>query len=214
MPSDDDSFWSLLLGGGLAYLLLKGQDRDWNTFKERYRKRLERLRHDAIRPPLDFLSNNPNMSTVYRESIFCYLFGLPNSCIPTLVRVLEQALSSKYESEEGTKPPSKMTLEELIDWSVKFLEERTEIAHSFRMLRNYIHTDRLVKEQDCPEALRHISSIIVTLFGESIGGINTTCTFCNYSAFTTVDAPNLYLGNDVSITCGSCRQTYHWILIP
>jgi hypothetical protein len=215
MSKDDDTFLALLLGGGLAYLLYQGMDKDWNAFKEKFKKRLERLKHDTIRPPLDFVSNNPNMAIVYRESIFCYLFGLPNSCIPSLVRVLEQSLKTKYMITEGKEPSSKMTLNDLIDWAEKFLKDKTNVAHSFRMLRNYVHTDVLIDEKDCPEAIRHITSIINALFGETVRMLHTTCTFCSYGGPTTFSNPSdLFIGNILPVRCGSCQRTYNWIIMP
>ena len=215
MANNDDTLWTLLLGGGLAYLLYQGKNKDWNALKDRFQKRLERLKHDVIRPPLDYTSNNQNMGTVYRESIFCYLFGLPNSCLPSLVRVLEQSLKTKYEIIEGKKPSSKMTLNDLIDWAEKFLKNKTTTAHSFRMLRNYVHTDILIDERDCPEAIRHITSIINSLYGETVRALHTTCTFCGHGGPTTFSNPQtLFIGNTLPVRCGSCQQTYNWIIMP
>lgn len=209
----DDTI-DLLVAGGLGFLLAQGQYNEWKPIIENYKKRLEHLKYLHIPPPLGYLDKNQNVKTIYRESIFCYLFGLPNSCMPSLVRVLEQALISKFQIIEGKPPSNDIGLAKLIDWGEKLLGEKSEIAHSFRMLRNYIHTDKIVKEQDAIEGIRHISSAVDTLFPIDYDTFHTICSFCKTGNLTKIPIESLILGNLVNIRCNKCGQTYAWILLP
>jgi hypothetical protein len=208
----DDSLVEFLIAGGLGYLLAKGQDSEWQPVIDNYKKRLEHIQYFKIPPPWGYLDKNQNMKVIYRESILCYLFGLSNSCIPSLMRVLEQSLIEKYKRVENKKPSDEMSLKSLIDWAEKILKDKTQVAHSFRILRNYIHTDTLVQEQDAIEGIRHISIIVHNLFPSDCRALNTKCPGCGRMQVNTIP-PNIgFLGNTLSIRC-SCGRNYKWILL-
>ena len=212
MPKDD-SLGDLVLLGTFLYLLSQGQQNEWKSFIDQYKKRLEHLKYFKIPPPWGYLAVNQNMKVIYRESILCYLFGISNSCIPSLMRVLEQSLITKYERVENKKPSDDMSLKSLIDWSEDILKTKTQVAHSFRMLRNYIHTDALVQEQDAIEGVRHISIVLHNLFPSDFRALNTNCPFCRRTQNNTIHPDVGFLGNTLSIRCG-CGANYNWILLP
>ena len=208
----DDSPGDLAVLGAFLYLLSQGQQNEWKSFTEQYKKRLEHLKYFKIPPPWNYLDANQNMKTIYRESVLCYLFGLSNSCVPSLMRVLEQSLITKYEEVEGKKPSDDVILKILIDWAEDILKEKTQTAHSFRMLRNYVHTDTLIQEQDAIEGIRHISIVIHNLFPSGFRGLTTACPVCRRVQTNTVHPDIGFLGNTISIVCG-CGQKYNWILL-
>lgn len=156
--TEDNGLADLIILGGLGYLLGKGKYADWEPIIQKYKNRLEHIQYFKIPPPMGFLDTNTNIKTIYRECLLCYLFGLSNSVIPSLLRVFEQALIKKYKLVEGKIPSDNVSLKNLIDWTEKIIEKESEIAHSFRLLRNYIHTDILVEEQDAIEAIRQLQT--------------------------------------------------------
>lgn len=213
MPKDD-SLADLLIAGGLGYLLAKGQNNEWKPVIENYKKRLEHLKFSQTPIPFGFLDQNSNMKIIYRESVFCFLFGFSNSCLPSLMRVLEQALISKYERTENKKPPNDMALADLIDWAEKLLKEKTQVAHSFRMLRNYVHSENLISQQDASEGIRHISIVIDNIFPKQSFGLNVTCPSCRKIETITIQPQMGVLGNTVGIRCGGCGVNYNWLVFP
>lgn len=160
--ANDDSL-SVLLGGLIGYIAGKGKTAGFESFINKYSQRLEQLKFFKIYPRMEFFNKNPNLTIVFREAILCYLFGLPNSCMPNLVRVLESALRQKYKIVTQTES-SRMNLIDLIGWAETTLNINSTIAHSYRMLRNLIHTDKFVYEQDCLEGIRHVTNIIADIF--------------------------------------------------
>ena len=212
--SNNDGLFDLLLAGGLGFLAAKGQYSDWEPLIQNFKKRLEHLQYVKIKQPMGFLEPSQNMRTIYRESIMCHLFGLPNSVLPNLMRVLEQALRKKYEEKTGEKPPEEMGLKKLIDWAEKTYGEGMQIAHSFRMLRNYVHTDVLIKEQDTVEAIRHISDVTGFLFPTNYYEINTTCRSCGKVQVEPIQKSLDFLGNNLEIKCSYCSFRYNLILLP
>lgn len=212
--NDDNGLADILILGGLGYLLGQGKYNDWDPLIKNYKSRLKHLKYFKIPVPVGYLNTNENVKTVYRESILCYLFGLSNSAIPSLMRALEQTLIAKYEEVEKKKPTDNVSLKNLIDWAEKIIKDKVEIVHSFRMLRNYVHTDVLVKEQDTIEAIRHISTVIHSLFPSTFYGITTTCKSCGRIETQTIHPVHSFLGNTIDIVCYGCNSRYNWIMIP
>lgn len=208
----DDDFWGALVIGGLGYLLGQGQYEGWKPLIQQYQNRLYHLQYSKSPYPFGFLNGNNNMKIVYREGVLSYLLGLSNSAIPNLIRVLEQALISKYESTEKKKPDN-VGLSDLIDWAEKMMKEKTNIAHSFRMLRNFLHTDKLVLEQDCLECIRHVSIIINNLFPTDFVTVNTHCR-CGATGIGVVLPESRFLATNLSFQCNICHQTFNWVLLP
>jgi len=215
MPSkqNDNSLGDILLIGGLGYILGQGKFADWEPIIQKYRNRLEQIRYFKISPPMGYLETSGNIRTIYRESLLCYLFGLSNSSIPSLLRVLEQSLIKKYENVEEKSPSQNTSLKTLIDWAEKTIEKESQIAHSFRQLRNYIHTDVLVEEQDAIEAIRHVSKVIEKLFPTKIYGLTGRCKVCGRVQTQTINPKVSFLGDVIKMNCG-CGNTYNLILMP
>jgi hypothetical protein len=138
---------------------------------------------------------------------------LPNSCIPNLVRVLENALSQKYEIVTQKKP-QKMDLVELIKWAETKLDINSTIAHSYRILRNLIHTDKLLYEQDCLEGIRHVTDILTDIFPE-FGEFQINCPNYHFPKNKNIEFIDevKFLGNTLEVPC-VCRRKYNWIVFP
>ena len=107
-----------------------------------------------------------------------------------------------------------MGLKKLIDWAEKTYGDGMQIAHSFRMLRNYVHTDVLIKEQDTVEAIRHISSVTGFLYLTNYYEMNTTCRSCGRVQIQPIQKSLDFLGNNLGIQCANCSFRYNLILLP
>lgn len=211
---NDDAFLAII-AGAVGFLAGKSQTANFDPLIKQFNRRLEALRYFQVMPPYGFFENRENARSLFREGIYCYLFGLPNSSLPTMVRVLEIALQEKYDNEEGKKPPPEMSLNDLLDWSEKKLNLDTMTAHSYRKIRNLIHTDKLVVEQDCLEALRHLSNILNEMFQiipEYI--LHSNCPNCKCSVRSRHPTRDLFLGTMVTINkCPGCSVNYNWNIV-
>lgn len=214
MSNKDDSLGALILGGGIGYLLAQGQNSEWKPVIDSYKRRLQQISFARIPFPVEFLRKNQNIRRIYSQSLSSYLFGLPDACMPVLIRVLEQALKVKFAEAEGKKPPRDYDLAKLIDWSQSFLKDKALVAHSFRILRNLVHTEELVQEQDCLEAIRHVNIIIENLFPGNSVMVQVSCQFCGRSGVTPVSGDFRFLGSSVALQCDQCRRTYNGMLMP
>lgn len=200
---------------GIGYFIGKQGNADWKPIIDNFKKRLELLQYPKIPIPWGFFDLNKNMKTIYREGLFCYLHGLPNSCIPSMVRVLEKSLEKKYEIIETGKSAKNIRLESLIDWADKLLNNKTDTAHAFRLLRNYIHTSEVIQEADALEAIRHIS-IIVNDIHQVNGSISplVTCLHCHSQFLQALDPKMTYLAQNHILNCPKCRGSFNWVLFP
>lgn len=212
MTGDNDL--DTLLKLGLGYVLGSQQNNDWKLTIDNFKKRVGLLQYPKIPIPWGFLNLDKNMKLVYREGLLCYLHGLPNACIPSMVRVLEQSLEKKHEITVG-KSSRRMSLEDLIDWADSFLDNKTDTAHAFRMLRNYIHTNNVVQEADALEAIRHISIIVNNLHPvELVDVFPTPCPKCGIAKRQKIDSKMTYLAQTHPLTCESCHNRFTWTLFP
>jgi hypothetical protein len=121
MPENEDSL-GLILAGGIGYLLGQKSSEEWKPFMDQFRERFQQLTYTKTPLPWDFLKSRPNIQAIYRQSIYCYLFGLPDASLPSLIRVLELSLISRYETGEGKKKPNEIGLAKLIDWVELYLK--------------------------------------------------------------------------------------------
>ncbi len=215
MPKDDEAI-GLLLAGGLGYLLGDGQYKGWKPIIEQYNNRYQQIAYAQVPVPWGFFTKSPNMRVLYRQSVLSYLFGLPDTSLPALIRVLEQALKSRYEDAESKKPSREMSLANLIEWGESLLKDKLAVAHSFRLLRNWVHTDKLVQEQDCLEAIRHVSLILENLYPGILATpvITARCPGCRFVAPQLLGSNTGTLGTALQIGCQNCRNTYSWSLMP
>jgi hypothetical protein len=155
-----------------------------------------------------------NIQTIYRQGIYCYLFGLPDACLATLLGAFERSLKYSYESTEGKKPENEMDLAKLIDWAELYMKKDADILHSIRLMRAVVHTDTLIKEQDCIEAIRHVSTILERLQPSQNITINVVCHYCHTTGIAPVLEGQNYLGNKITLQCNHCGQSYHWMIMP
>jgi hypothetical protein len=213
MPKNEDIL-GLILAGGIGYLLGQKSSEEWKPFMDQFRERFEQLTHTKTPLPWAFLKSRPNIQAIYRQSIYCYLFGLPDASLPTLLRVLELSLVSKYETAERKRPPTDMGLARLIDWAETYLKENIKVAHAFRLLRNFVHTDKLIQEQDCLEAIMHISTILEILSPSENITMNVVCHYCHQTGIASVLPGQGYLGNKMNLQCDNCKKSYHWMIMP
>lgn len=213
MPKNEDIL-GLILSGGIGYLLGQKSSDEWKAFTDQFRERFEQLTYTKTPLPWGFLSTRPNIQAIYRQGIYCYLFGLPDASLATLLRVLELSLNSKYETVEGKKPPSEMGLVKLINWAESYLKEDVRLADALRLLRNFVHTDKLFQEQDCLEAIRHISMILEILSPSQNIVLNTVCHYCHQPGIASVPSGQGYLGNKMFLQCNGCKKNYHWMFMP
>jgi len=203
-----------LLAGGLGYLLGQATVSQWQNFINGYNDRLSHLSYNRIIEPIILYEKIDETRKIYGESVYAYLFGLPNASLPTIFRCLELALKKKYEEVEGETPKFKAF--ELIDWSEEYLGNQKELAHGFRHLRNLIHEEKTVKEQDVLEAIRHISRMLNLLFPFICSKIrmNVTCDFCKTPHQVEVDVNEWFIGNTIPIQCNKCRRSLRRDIMP
>ncbi len=213
MPKNEDVL-GLILSGGIGYLLGQKSSDEWKAFTDQFRERFEQLAYTKTPLPWGFLSTRPIIQANYRQSIYCYLFGLPDAGMTTLLRVLQLSLISKYESAEGKKPPSEMVIAKIIDWAESYFKEDGKLADAFRLLRNFVHTDKLFQDQDCLGAIRHISMILEILSPSQNIVLNTVCHYCHQPGIASVSGGQGYLGNKIFLQCNNCKKDYHWMFMP
>lgn len=202
----------LLVGGALGFLLGRSVFASWEKFINRYNERTSHLSYNNIVEPVSFYGRIQNSRMVYGEAVYAYLFGLPNASVPASFRCLELALKKKYQETEKKSP--KMNTYKLIEWSEKHLGNQKELAHGFRFLRNLIHEEKLVQEQDALEAIRHISKILNLLFPFETVILRGTCGFCNTAYAYEADKSQCFLGNVIIIPCSHCARNIRHEIMP
>jgi len=201
------------LAGILGYVAGTSKNAAFQPLIDQFNKRLEALKYFSVIPPYGFLESREKAKVLFREGTLSYLFGLPNVCMPSLVRILEIGLKEKYREVEDNEPTDK-SLNDLLDWTEKKLQIDTMTAHSYRKIRNLIHTDELVIEQDCLEALRHICNIINNIFFVTPEYLlHSNCTSCKTSVQSRRSTQNLILGSTVTIQCPVCHINYNWTIV-
>lgn len=203
---------ALLLAAGIGYGAGRAPFQAWESYINRYNERLGHLSYNRVIEPLVFYQNIENARQLYAESVFAYLSGLPNASLPVTFRCLEICLKKYYEKTEKKRPSLKA--HELIEWSEKQLGNRKELAHGFRILRNLLHEEKTVGEQDTLEAIRHVTQILNIVFPFDTSTLNGTCFFCKTPYNVSIPADQHYLGNTLSIPCNVCRRSINHIIMP
>jgi hypothetical protein len=210
----NEDILGLILAGGIGYVLGQESISEWKPIADSFKRRFQQLAFTRTPFPWASLRIIPNIQTIYRQSVYCYLFGLPDACLPTLLRVLEQSLISKCETVEGKKPADGFGLANLVDWAASFMKKDVNVAHSFRLMRNLVHTDTLIPEQDCIEAIRHVSTILEKLYPSQNIVISVVCHYCHTTGITGLLEGQNYLGNKITLQCNHCKKSYHWMVMP
>jgi len=202
----------LLISGALGYLIGRSTFASWEDFINKYNDRMSHLSYSKTIVPVIFYKEIENTRTIYNEAVYAYLFGLPNASIPASFRCLELSLKKKYQEVEGKSP--KMNAYELIEWSEKYLGNQKELAHGFRFLRNLIHEEKVVEEQDALDALRHITKILNLLFPFETARPKGTCNFCKTPYDYEISYDQCFLGNVIFIPCNHCLRNIRREILP
>jgi hypothetical protein len=201
-----------LLGGLFGYGLGRAQFQAWEGFINKYNERLGHLSFNHVIEPLGFYDRVESARKIYAEAIFAYLAGLPDASLPMIFRCLEIGLKQHYEVIEGKKPSLRAV--ELIEWSEKKLGSKAELAHGFRILRNLIHEEKTIPEQDNLEAIRHVTQILNFVFPFQTANITVNCVTCRRSNTMQVSPNQLFLGNNVAVPCTVCRVNTIYQVMP
>ena len=201
-----------LLIGGLGYKLGRAPFEAWENFINRYNERLGHLTYNQIVEPIAFYGKVDNGKIIYAEAVFAYLVGLPNASLPMTFRCLEIGLKQKHKEVEGQEPS--LTAYELIEWSETYLGNRAELAHGFRRLRNLLHEESIIKEQDALEAIRHVTNILNLIFPFSAINLTGVCAFCGKPYSLPILSDQCYLGNTIPVRCDQCSRSTNHFVIP
>jgi len=210
---DGEVIAGTIIGGLLGFAVGMSRAEGWYEKIENFKKRLGHLAYSKAVLPQGFINADNSHKVLFSESIHAYLLGIPNSSLPTLLRCLEIGLKKKYEEHE--KKESNLRLKELIDWAEKILKDEIQIAHPLRMLRNKIHEDKLVSEQDVIEAIRHVSKILDELYpckGQQI--ISVICPMCKDIHSYTLSKESCIIGNTMNLSCAVFKQGYQHSIMP
>jgi hypothetical protein len=217
MSNESQINWDALIGGFmsgyLGYVVGSRKFAGWEPIIKSYDARMSYLAYVKATRPLSFIAAIPNAEIIYREAIFAYLFGLPDASIPTTLRCLEIGLAKKYTDVTGQPPPQR--LYDLIDWAERYLGNRKQTAHGFRILRNLVHEQSVLSEQDAIEAIRHITIVLNLLYPILIPFVKTNyaCQNCKNPLQIDVPLQDNYLGNIFKPNCPHCAQPTSILII-
>ncbi len=164
--------------------------------------------------PFSSLGREPNIRNIYRQAVYCYLFGLFDSCLLTLSSVLELFLRSRYESVEGKKSSVDVGLIKLIDWAVSHSKIDLDVAHKLRISEKFVRPSAISMERDCLEAIGQVSSILERLMPSQNLVFNSVCHYCLTTRTLSVLEGQNYLGNKIILECEHCKKNYHWMVMP
>jgi len=208
---EDNNLIGLLFVAGLSYLAGTSKLQSWQRFVDQFNERLRSMKYAKIIIPIEYLKTNNNARVIYHEAVLSHLFGLPNASVPIIVRLLELALRSIYAKDEAGK--HKPSLNELIQLAEKELAEKADIAHGFRLLRNRIHGDTVITEQDSLETLRHVSILVNQVYPWHVYRINKISP-CGHGVSLSINYEDFFVGNSIPFVCSICRNQYNETVIP
>ncbi len=184
-------------------------------------KNLENIKNANIIIPYEFFNSLKAGNVFYAEGLNCYLFGLSNSAVTVIVKCFEIALKQKYRVEEKGECIKKMkkgtrncNLNELIDWADKWLGNKKELAHGFRILRNLIHEEKEIENKDALEAIRHVSKFLNLLWPFEGHNERIVCEKCKNEINLTGNKEKFYIGNVIPIDCNNCGETIQFLVYP
>ncbi len=206
--SEGETIFAGVLGGLLGYSISSNKIKGWENFIKECDKRFDHLTYFKVVLPKECFEKSKNSQAIYIEGVQAYLLGLPNASLPMLSRFFEIVLKSKYTEIEDRPVPKRWGLFKLIDWAEKYLKDKKEIAHGFRELRNLIHTDKVITEQDNIIAIQYISRLSNMLY--SFKGINlsSSCPYCRTFQESKISKEQYFIGNRIQISC-TCQRTYN-----
>ncbi len=201
-----DALVATFISGYLGYVAGSKKFAGWEPIIKNYGTRMSHLAYFKVLRPVTFLNEIPTATVIFTEAILAFLFGLPNASVPTTLRCFEVGLKVKYVQDTGEKAPDK--LYSLIEWAEKYLGNRRDIAHGFRILRNLVHSPTIMTEQSALEAISHVTTIINLLYPLLTVSISTTynCRNCGVGLQVDVPVQDNYLGNILTYNCVHCHQ--------
>lgn len=201
-----DVLVATFISGYLGYVAGARKFAGWEPIIKNYETRMSHLAYFKVLRPVTFLNSLPTATIIYTEAILAFLFGLPNASVPTTLRCLEIGLKFKYTEMTGQMPPDR--LYDLIEWAEKFLGNKKEIAHGFRILRNLVHSTTVMTEQDALEAISYVTMLLNLLYPLYTMAITTnyTCRSCGTGLQVDIPALENYLGHILTYNCVHCRQ--------
>jgi len=169
----------------------------WTDITEVYgfKERVSLLMGNKIEIPFAWIAGDSTLRDIYAESVKAYLYGLPNSSIPMTLRFLQLICRDEFRQATG-KSDESPPLEDLINWTEKRLNEKTT-AHGFQILRNLVHTEALLKDQDALEAIRHISIIANKLRYFDKATVKIYCNFCQIKHEYGISPNEYILGKEI-----------------
>jgi len=178
----------------------------WDDVRKSYDVRLDALRYFRIVRPHGLFKAIEEAAEVHNQAVSAYVFGLPDASVAMTLRCLEVGLGHRYEEVEKTGAPD--DLFSLIDWSEQYLGKKKEIAHGFRLLRNLIHGETLIKEQDAIEAIRHTTDILNILYPFETVSVDFPCNLCSATNSVQIAKEQCFLGNRLEVTrlCSNCQK--------
>ena len=214
--TDEEIILGGILGAGLGYILGNNPYTEWKGFIDKVGERVNHLAFMKIVIPQGLFSEIPNCQEIYAESVRSFAYGLPNASIPLLYKCLELGLRKKYEDAESKstlieiaqkKSSKDLNGYQLIDWAEQYLGNKKELAQGFRIIRNILHEDAVILEQEVLLAMYNISQIINILFPYQTASISFNCRMCKRPETTRIPAEQNFLGNVLLISCMNCRTS-------
>jgi hypothetical protein len=203
---------SLLLAGGIGYVAGRAPFQQWEGFINKYQERMSYITYQKIAVPAGFYGKIYNGQWLYTEAITAYLVGLPDACLPVILRCLDVGLKKLYE--EVQKKECQLKLYHLIEWAEQYLGGKKELAHGFRILRNLIHEETVVEEQDAIEAIRHTTQILNVIFPFVLQSLFPRCLHCQDLIHLPLTFGQNYIGNAMTLKCPKCGKTFSYIVSP
>ena len=203
---DWESLLALGMAGFLGYQTAKERNiSPWVQVNTQADSRIALISQANIVKPVEFLrASGANTVHLYQEAVWAFVYGLHNSSVSTSLRCLEIGLRIKYEETNDNKVPTRLI--DLIEWAEPYLKSKRDIAHGFRILRNLVHTDTLVEQQDALEALRHVSKLLNVLYPAVVSSITQMCGTCGQTEAYSIWQTSCSLFQYINLTCSSCQQ--------
>ncbi len=182
--------------------------------QKQFNRRLDTIKEFNVTLPQFYFRKNQKMQIVYREGLLAYLYGLPNASVPMLMKTLEIGLKNKYKEIE--RKDKKLTLENLIDWGEIHYKKDKQLVHTFRHLRNVLHEDELLKDDNGFDTIRFISSVLNSLYPFYTIEIGITChnQQCTATRLYEFTSNMCFIGNKIQLACLNCGKTFEYAMFP
>lgn len=201
--SGENDVLAALLGGVFGHAIAKGAYAEWDGFIKAVGDRIAHLTFLKIVVPNAAFDAVPGSQKPYEEGIRAFVYGLPNASIPVLMKALELCLRNAYETKTGTKSKGKK-LVDLIEWAEDLVDD-LDVLHGYRLIRNRLHKEEYIKEEDVPAAIQHITRAINSLYPYVPASRQFHCNKCGKNLDVQVPSESNYIGNTVNVNCPTCH---------